>query len=240
MTMTGDTAAAVRSTLERENFTASNYGEGRSAPRKTRVALFGSFHGGFHVLSTLLGPELADQVEVVGVATDDPTQSFTNAKVRLWRLPHTQDEELMVPRLAAANDLCVYSGRVKSPSFARLYSEYWKPDLCLMATYGQKVPPHIFERPALGFFNFHHSDETWPSYPGPDPIGEMVRDGKTHVVLTLHEVSAIIDDGEAVARSHKVALPENADAVKVHRITWPQMGTFIREQVRVLSQKQRA
>jgi methionyl-tRNA formyltransferase len=204
----------------------------RFAPRpKTRVAVFGSFYGGYHVLRELLDPALAQWVDVVGVASDDPTQAFANPTVRLWKHPHTQDEELLVPRLAAAHDLPVYSGRVKSASFATIFTEHWRPDLCLMATFGQKIPAGIFERPRLGFYNFHHSDEVWPSYPGPDPIRDMVRDGKTHVVITLHEVCAVMDGGAAFARSHKVRLPPAANAVKVHRITWPQMGPFIREQM---------
>jgi methionyl-tRNA formyltransferase len=205
------------------------------APRsKTRVAVFGSFYGGYHVLKELLEPSLSQWVEVVGVVSDDPTQSFTNSNVRLWKHPHTVDEELLVPRFAAAHDLPVYSGRVKSPSFARMFTEHWRPDLCLMATFGQKIPANIFERPRLGFYNFHHSDDVWPSYPGPDPIRDMVRDGKTEVVITMHEVSAVIDDGAAFARSHKVRLPPAANAVKVHRITWPQMGPFIRNQLLTL------
>jgi methionyl-tRNA formyltransferase len=75
------------------------------------------------------------------------------------------------------------------------------------------------------------SDTAWPSYPGPDPIRDMVRDGKTHVVINLHEVSEVLDGGRFVARSHRVPLPPDANAVKVHRLTWPQMGGFIREQV---------
>jgi hypothetical protein len=59
----------------------------------------------------------------------------------------------------------------------------------------------------------------------------MVRDGKTHVVITMHEVTEVLDGGAAVACSHKVPLPPDANAVKVHRITWPQMGGFIRFQV---------
>jgi len=207
----------------------------RTAPRpgtpKTRVALFGSFYGGYHVLRELLEPSLAQWVDVVGIATDDPSQSFANADVRLWKHPHTHEEEVLVPRLAAAHDLAVFSGRVKSPAFARLFTEQWQPDLCLMATFGQKIPASIFEKSRLGFYNFHHSDDVWPSYPGPDPIRDMVRDGKTHVVITIHNVTAVIDDGDAFARSHKVRLPPAANAVKVHRITWPQMGPFIRGQV---------
>ena len=60
----------------------------------------------------------------------------------------------------------------------------------------------------------------------------MVRDGKTHVVITLHEVTDVLDGGAAVSRSHPVPLPPDANAVKVHRLTWPQMGGFIRQQVK--------
>jgi len=204
---------------------------------RTRVAVFGSFYGGYHVLSELLEPPLAGLVEVVGVATDDPSQPFTHAGVRLWKYPHTTAEEQMVPSLAAENDLPLYTGRVKTAEFEQMFVEDWRPDLCLMATFGQKIPRGIFEVPRLGFFNFHHSDLTWPSYPGPDPIAGMVRDGKTHVVITMHEVTEVLDGGAAVARSHLVPLPPEANAVKVHRLTWPQMGGFIREQVRQAIQR---
>ena len=100
-----------------------------------------------------------------------------------------------------------------------------------MATFGQMIPRSLFEVPRLGFYNFHHSDDTWPSYPGPVPIRDMVRDGKTHVVITMHEVTAVLDGGDAFARSHKVPLPPDANSVKVHRLTWPQMGPFIRRVV---------
>src|ERR1017187_10500237 len=199
--------------------------------RKVRIVVFGSFYGGYHVLSELLQPPLAEQVMVVGVATDDITQPFVHANVRLWKYPHTRAEELLVPQFAGAHDLPVYTGRVKTPEFERTFVAEWKPDLCLMATFGQMIPRSIFEVPQLGFYNFHHSDNVWPSYPGPDPIRDMVRDGKTHVVITMHEVSEVLDGGAAVGQSHKVPLPPDANAVKVHRITWPQMGPLIPHQV---------
>ena len=113
----------------------------------------------------------------------------------------------------------------------RMFAEEWRPDLCLMATFGQLIPRHIFEVPRLGFYNFHHSDELWPSYPGPDPITAMQRDGLKHLVLTLHKVSDVIDDGEFVARSHPVAIPARVTPIEMHRITWPQMGGFITQVV---------
>jgi methionyl-tRNA formyltransferase len=203
----------------------------KESPSPARVALFGSFMGGYHVLSELLFGELADRVTVVGVATDDPTQPYTNAKVRLWKYRHTPDDEMIVRRLAAAQKLPVFTGRVKSPEFHELMLNEWRPDLCLMATFGQKVPNHIIPLPRLGFYNFHHSGPTWPSYPGPDPIAAMLRDGRKDLVLTMHKVSDVIDDGEFAARSHPVTIPPGINAIEMHRITWPQMHGFIGEAV---------
>lgn len=199
---------------------------------RARVVVFGSFLGGYHILSELLFGELSNRVLVVGIATDDPTQPYTNAKVRLWRHSHTHKDETLVRRFAASLDIPVFTGRVKSPEFRELMMQEWKPDLCLMATFGQKIPPHIIKVPRLGFFNFHHGGPTWPSYPGPDPIGDMQRDGLSHLVLTMHRVSEVIDDGEFFARSHPVPIPPGINAIEMHRITWPQMDGFVRNAVK--------
>jgi hypothetical protein len=59
----------------------------------------------------------------------------------------------------------------------------------------------------------------------------MLRDGRTHLVLTIHKVTEMIDGGEFVARSHRVSIPEGINAVEMHRLSWPQMGSFIRREV---------
>ena len=197
----------------------------------TRVAVFGSFMGGYHVLRELLLGPLANRVTVVGVATDDPTQAFTHANVRLWKYPHERDDEVIAPRFAREHGLPVLTGRVKTPEFFDMFLDEWQPRLCLMATFGQKIPTALINYPALGFYNFHHSGETWPSYPGSDPIAAMVADGRKHLVLTIHNVTDVIDGGEFVARSHPVEIPDGINAVGMHRITWPQMGPFIRREV---------
>ena len=199
--------------------------------RKPRVAVFGSFHGGYHVLRELLESPLSQSVKVVGVASDDTEEPFIHAGVRLWKYGHSENEEWLVRHLAVGAGLPVFTGRVNSDHFADKFLNQWRPDLCLMATFGQKIPRRLFTFPRLGFYNFHHSDLIWPSYPGPDPIAQMVRDGKRQVVITLHEVVDVIDGGRFIARSQPVQLPPDANAVSVHRTTWPQMGSFIRRQV---------
>ena len=97
--------------------------------------------------------------------------------------------------MAREHGIPVYRGRIKTPEFERMFVEDWSPDLCLMATFGQLIPKRLFQVPRLGFYNFHHADDAWPSYPGPDPIAAMVRDGRTHLVLTIHKVTDVIDGG---------------------------------------------
>jgi methionyl-tRNA formyltransferase len=83
---------------------------------KTRVAVFGSFYRGYHILSNLLSdPELMKRIEIVGVATDDPAQKYTSAAKRVWQYAHTQQEENMVAELAGRNGIPVFKGKVKSP-----------------------------------------------------------------------------------------------------------------------------
>ncbi len=190
--------------------------------------------GGYHVLQELLFGPLAKRVLVAGVATDDPTQPFTHADVRLWKYPHTRQDERLVASLVSKLRLPVFTGRVKSPEFYEMFLDQWRPQLCLMATFGQKIPTALIRYPSLGFYNFHHSGPTWPSYAGPDPIAAMVRDGRRNLVLTIHKVTDVIDGGEFVARSHRIPIPEGVNAIEMHRITWPQMGPFIRRSVRSL------
>jgi hypothetical protein len=47
---------------------------GNDSERRTRVVVLGSFMGGYYVLSELIFGELSRRVQVVGIATDDPTQ----------------------------------------------------------------------------------------------------------------------------------------------------------------------
>lgn len=102
------------------------------SPPKVRVAVFGSFHGGYHVLRELLREPLASRIVVTGLATDDPKQPFTHASVRLWRHVHTKAEEEWVAKMARQHDVPVHRGRIKAPDFEQMFVEDWAPDLCLI------------------------------------------------------------------------------------------------------------
>ena len=115
------------------------------------MAVFGSFHGGYHVLRQLLREPLAAHCQVTGLVTDDPKQPFTHANVRLWRHVHTKIEEEWLAKMARAHGLPMYHGRIKTPEFERMFLDDWAPDLCLMATFGQMIPARLFTVPRLGF-----------------------------------------------------------------------------------------
>lgn len=89
--------------------------------RRIRVAVFGSFYRGYYVLDELLHGPLNDLFSVVGVATDDVTQSFISAGVRVWQYPHRPWEETMVERHAQAHGVPVYKGRVKHDPFYQVF-----------------------------------------------------------------------------------------------------------------------
>ena len=59
----------------------------QSKPPEVRIAIFGSFYRGFHVLSEMLKGTLAGRVRVVGVATDDVSSNFVSRERRVQSCP---------------------------------------------------------------------------------------------------------------------------------------------------------
>lgn len=188
-----------------------------------RIAVFGSFYRGYHVLHELLTGSLADRVVVVGVATDDPLQAFVNPGKRVWQYPHHPDERTMVGRLAQERGIPVYTDRVKCPAFYALIENDWKPDLCIMATFGQKIDERLYAFPAMGFYNLHPcKDDAWPSrYVGGNPFQHLIDDGSEYCVIAMHRVDDGFDTGELVAFSERIAIPEGVGVVDLHKLTAP-------------------
>jgi methionyl-tRNA formyltransferase len=198
-----------------------------------RVALFGSFYRGFFVLSELLnGPSKAN-IDVVGVATDDPAAPFVSAGKRVWRYGYSPDEANLVRGLAEESGIPVHDGRVKTPSFYELFENYWRPQLCIMATFGQMIDSRLFGFPDLGFYNLHPSDRAeWPSrYAGPDPFSEMIKDGQRECVLTVHHVDGGFDTGDRVFTSDAIPIPKGAGATDMHKISGPYAAQVVRRLV---------
>ncbi|WP_082591410.1 formyltransferase family protein [Duganella sp. Root198D2] len=201
--------------------------------RPARIALFGSFYRGFHVLTELLKGPVGLQVMVVGVATDDAGASFVSPARRVWAYPHSACEAAMVETLAGAHGLPVYKGRVKSELFYREYEEEWRPDLCIAATFGQRIDARLRSFPRFGFFNLHPCiDDGWPSgYAGPNPFQALLDDGSDHAVIALHEVDEGFDTGRLVALSERIYFPPAASVVDLHKCTSPLAAKFLVQQL---------
>jgi methionyl-tRNA formyltransferase len=198
-----------------------------------RVAVFGSFYRGFHVLSELLKGPVSRRLHVVGVATDDAGASFISGGRRVWAYPHQACEEAMVERLAASHGLPAYKGRVKSTEFYRLYEQQWRPDLCVAATFGQRFDARLYSYPRFGFFNLHPCiNDGWPSeYAGPNPFQALLDDGHDHAVIALHEVDDGFDSGRLVALSERIYFPPAASVVDLHKCTSPVAAKFLVQQL---------
>ncbi|MFZ4539797.1 MAG: formyltransferase family protein [Propionivibrio sp.] len=193
---------------------------------KSRVVVFGSFYRGFCVLSELLSGDITEKLTVVGVATDDSSKRFVSPDKRVWQYPHVKAEEEMVSNLARKFDIEIYNGNVKTPEFYDIFENRWKPDLCIMATFGQKINSRLFEAPHLGFYNLHPCiDDGWPShYVGGNPFQMLLNDEKIYSKIAMHRVNDGFDTGEFIAYSDKVFFPAHASVIDCHKITSPTAG----------------
>jgi methionyl-tRNA formyltransferase len=207
--------------------------------QRIKVGLFASFYRGFFVLDELLRGPASALVEVVGLATDDPAQSFVSPGKRVWQHPHTRYEEIMVSQMAQAVGIPVYAGRVKSPEFYALMETQWQPDICIMGTFGQKIDARLFNYPRLGFFNIHPcAYGIWPTrYPGANPYGEMIDDNVTHLNIALHRVGDDIDTGELMGMSESIPLPKETSVIDLHKLSAPAAAHLVgREIMRIIKQ----
>jgi methionyl-tRNA formyltransferase len=206
----------------------NNNNDNNNQIEPVRVAVFGSFHRGFQMLSELLKGPLADRFEVVGVATDDIEAAYVSRERRVWSYSHREEEQTMVERLAAAHGLTAYKGKVKSAEFYELYEQQWRPDVCISATFGQRYDARLFGYPRLGFFNLHPCiDDGWPSsFAGPNPFQALLDEGADHAIIAMHAVDDGFDTGTLLAVSEAIYFPPGSSVVDLHRITSPVAAKF--------------
>ncbi len=209
----------------------------KPAEAKTRVVVFGSFYRGYSILSHLLNDkELMKRIEIVGVATDDPSKPWVSGKKRVWQYPHSDEEETMVERLAERNGIPVFKGKVKSPEFYRIYQEQWKPDITYMGTFGQLLDKTIIETPKMGIFNCHPADgDKWPSCVGPDPFEQLFIAKKDYCAIALHATNDRFDDGDLACFSERIPVPYDdmqgmqlgERVIHMHKLTSPFAGQLV-------------
>jgi len=199
-----------------------------------RVVLFGSAYRGTSVLKELIKFRGAVQgVAITGLCTDAVTGGGRiSAKRRLWQYMDRDRVRLMestLGELALNNGIPVFTGGVKSPFFQQQILEQWKPDVIIMSTFGQLVPPEVFRIPRYGTYNLHPSDLSRGEYPGPNPFQEMMDAGATITRVAMHHVDGQFDTGEVIGVSPEICVLTDTPGVRptverLHHQTSPAAG----------------
>jgi methionyl-tRNA formyltransferase len=98
--------------------------------------------------------------------------------------------------------------QLQDPKFRQILSDT-KPDLGVIAAYGQILPDELLKLPHYGFINVHAS--LLPDYRGAAPIQRAILDGRLETGITIMRVVSKLDAGPILAtNSRPIALTENA------------------------------
>lgn len=193
------------------------------------------------MLNELLEGALKDKVRVVGVVTDDVSSNLIYADRRVWQYPHNEYERVMVKELAEEHGIECLKGRVNDQAFYEIIENQWRPDICVMATFGQRIGKRLIDIPKMGFFNLHPCiDDAWPSqYVGGNPFDALINDGKRYTCVALHSIDEGYDTGPFIARSAKIALPKVTSVTDMHKITAVSAASLAAEHIaKVISTSQ--
>jgi methionyl-tRNA formyltransferase len=88
-----------------------------------------------------------------------------------------------------------------------------RPDLIVVAAYGQILPQAILDLPRLGCLNVHTS--LLPKYRGAAPIQWAIANGETETGVTIMKMDEGLDTGDIVAQCRTPIRPED-DSATLH------------------------
>ena len=126
---------------------------------------------------------LADQFQVVGVVTQPDRQSGRGQSRSSPPVKKIADE-LLIP--------IIQPGRLRDPeAFQQLL--HWKPDLIVVAAFGQILRTEVLNLPKLGCINVHAS--LLPRWRGAAPIQAAIFNGDEKTGVTIMKMDPGIDTG---------------------------------------------
>ena len=130
------------------------------------------------------------------------------------------------------HNIPVYRERIKTDEFYALFENKWKPDLCIMAIFGQLVSPRLFNYPLLGFYNMHPTfDDIWPAFGGCNPMEQLIAVNKPHYVFAIHHVEETFDSGKLVAYSDKIFMPREPHPVELFKLACDPLRSLLRKEL---------
>jgi methionyl-tRNA formyltransferase len=87
----------------------------------------------------------------------------------------------------------------------------WRPDLGVVAAYGNLIPEELRNVPRFGMINVHAS--LLPKYRGAAPVHRAVIDGERETGVTIIQVAKALDAGDILARATRPIGPEETSDV---------------------------
>jgi methionyl-tRNA formyltransferase len=159
-----------------------------------RIIFFGTAELARPSLAALMQSPL---FEVIGVATQPDRPKGRDLKLQptpvkieaeRWKLPVWQPL------------------RAREDAFIRSLAEL-KPDLIVVAAYGQILPSSILELPRFGCLNVHAS--LLPKYRGAAPIQWAILNDESQTGVTIMKMDAGLDTGDILTQEKTVIAPED-------------------------------
>jgi len=136
--------------------------------------------------ATILDRILQSGHEVIGVVTQPDKQ-----KGREHEISYSPVKEL-----ALKHDLPLYQPtKVRDEEFLKLLEEQ-KPEIILVAAFGQILPKRLLDIPSYGCINVHAS--LLPKYRGAAPIQYSIIDGEKETGITIMYMDVGIDTGDII------------------------------------------
>lgn len=105
--------------------------------------------------------------------------------------------------------------RARDPSFLQQLAE-WRPELIVVAAYGQILPAAILNLPQFGCLNVHTS--LLPRYRGAAPIQWAILNGDAETGVTIMKMDIGLDTGDILARRSTPIHPEDDSATLHNRL----------------------
>lgn len=117
-----------------------------------------------------------------------------------------------------------------APTLAQLAA--LRPDAIIVACWPRRLPETLLTLPRWGCFNVHPS--LLPDYRGPAPLFWQRRDGLTRGGVTIHQMSAQLDEGPLLLHA-PVRLPDGATGEELDRLLARRGAQLLDEGLRGLS-----
>lgn len=147
---------------------------------------------------------IASKHQVVGVVTQPDRKSGRGKKLHPTPVKVTAlnaEIDVFQPERLRKND----------DAFERISA--WKPDIAVVAAYGQILPQRFLDIPRLGCVNIHAS--LLPKYRGASPINAAIVNGDTETGVTTMQMERGLDTGPMFLK-RTIAIGELETASELH------------------------